>query len=275
MLNCVRNESLCQNSQGRKQVCLQLFLLCNSGASDTAYPWLEEQARIAVFQADDETRGDVCRLHFEHSVKWQRSHSSPHYCVSGPLWELGNDLDCSQWKQWVGSTSKWNSVVCGELCQLQSVGLHICFDLGRSLTPCVRQHNEQTNTCLPFWAFNSWILYKYVHFFKDNTCLQCHIVLFMPIRGAVEEWRTEVHDIWEMLSNCAPRSVQCPTPGRWNRMHYSCLQGAGFEVSVCIMKAERIRIAMPYNSLVLFHSLGLFLQLVLFGSPFCHSFFVL
>lgn len=97
---------------------------------------------------------------------------------------------------------------------------------------------------------------------------------FMPIRVAVEEWRREMHDIWELLSNCALCSLQCPTPGRWNRMHYSCLQGAGFEVSVCIMKAERIRIAMLYNSLALFHPLCLFLLLVLFGSPFCHSFFV-
>lgn len=46
-------------------------------------------------------------------------------------------------------------------------------------------------------------------------------------------------------------SLQCPTPGRWNRMHYSSLRGAGFEVSVCIMKAERIRIVMLYGSLVL------------------------
>lgn len=53
-------------------------------------------------------------------------------------------------------------------------------------------------------------------------------------------------------------SVQCPTPGRWNRMHYSCLQGAGFEVSVCIMKAERIRIVMLYGSLVLSLPLCLF-----------------
>lgn len=34
--------------------------------------------------------------------------------------------------------------------------------------------------------------------------------------------------------------MQCPTTGRWNRMHYSCLRGPGFEVSVCIMKAERL-----------------------------------
>lgn len=54
-------------------------------------------------------------------------------------------------------------------------------------------------------------------------------------------------------------SVQCPTPGRWNRMHYSCLQGAGFEVSVCIMKAERIMIVMLYRSLVL--SLPLYFSL--------------
>lgn len=53
-------------------------------------------------------------------------------------------------------------------------------------------------------------------------------------------------------------SVRCPTPGRWNRMHYSCLWGLGFEVSVCIMEAERIRIVMLYGSLVLSLSLRLF-----------------
>lgn len=72
-------------------------------------------------------------------------------------------------------------------------------------------------------------------------------------------------------------SVQCPTPGRWNRMHYSCLQGAGFEVSVCIMKAERIMIVMLYRSLVLslplYFSLSFSLSLSL-CFPFCHSFFV-
>lgn len=46
-------------------------------------------------------------------------------------------------------------------------------------------------------------------------------------------------------------SVQCPIPGRWNRMYYSCLWGPGFEVSICIMKAERIRIVMLYGSLLL------------------------
>lgn len=43
-------------------------------------------------------------------------------------------------------------------------------------------------------------------------------------------------------------------------MHYSCLQGAGFEVSVCIMKAERIMIVMLYRSLVL--SLPLYFSLL-------------
>lgn len=84
-------------------------------------------------------------------------------------------------------------------------------------------------------------------------------------------------------------SVQCPTPGRWNRMHYSCLRGAGFEVSVCIMKAERIRIVMLYGSLVfsfsfclffshsppLFSFLSLFLSLTLFNSILFYSFFFL
>lgn len=63
-------------------------------------------------------------------------------------------------------------------------------------------------------------------------------------------------------------SVQCPTPGRWNRMHYSCLQGAGFEVSVCIMKAERIGIVMLYGSLVLSLPFCLFF----FYSPSCTLF---
>lgn len=50
-------------------------------------------------------------------------------------------------------------------------------------------------------------------------------------------------------------------------MHYSCLQGAGFEVSVCIMKAERIMIVMLYRSLVLslplYFSISLSCSLVL------------
>lgn len=65
--------------------------------------------------------------------------------------------------------------------------------------------------------------------------------------------------------------MQCPTPGRWNRMHYSCLRGAGFEVSVCIMKAERLRIVMPYRSLVIFLSFSVcFSSLCL---SLCHCFY--
>lgn len=67
-------------------------------------------------------------------------------------------------------------------------------------------------------------------------------------RGGRERCMVSGSSIQTVRPQC---SVQCPTPGRWNRMHYSCLRGAGFEVSVCIMKAERIRIVMLYGSLVL------------------------
>lgn len=65
--------------------------------------------------------------------------------------------------------------------------------------------------------------------------------------------------------------MQCPTPGRWNRMHYSCLRGAGFEVSVCIMKAERLGIVMLYRSLVIFLSFSVYFSSLCFS--LCHCFY--
>lgn len=65
--------------------------------------------------------------------------------------------------------------------------------------------------------------------------------------------------------------MQRPTPGRWNRMHYSCLRGAGFEVSVCIMKAERLGIVMLYRSLVIFLSFSVCFSSLCFS--LCHCFY--
>lgn len=53
-------------------------------------------------------------------------------------------------------------------------------------------------------------------------------------------------------------------------MYYFCLWGAGFEVSVCIMKAERIRIIMLYGSLVLSLSCVCFSLALSLCFPFCH-----
>lgn len=71
-----------------------------------------------------------------------------------------------------------------------------------------------------------------------------------------------MQDPEEWHSSCILH-VRCPTPGRWNRMHYSCIWGAGFEVSVCIMNVERIRIVMLYWSLALFLSLSVYFSLTL------------
>lgn len=78
-----------------------------------------------------------------------------------------------------------------------------------------------------------------------------------------ERWTVSGSSIQTVRPRC---SVQCPTPGRWNGMHYSCLQGAGFEVSVCIMKAERLGIVMLYGSLVIFLSLSVCFSLYVFLS---------
>lgn len=75
------------------------------------------------------------------------------------------------------------------------------------------------------------------------------MVLYFCARGRVKE--REMFSASTILTVHPPCSVQRPTLGRWNRMHYSCLQGTGFEVNVCIMKAVRLRIIMFYGSLVI------------------------